>query len=160
MHSAALLALRAVDPWWVPVTPYEDVQEHPAIGGLFLPACGNQPLGRNLIASPQSISGVYVFERDQHAHEFIDAFREAHPDAPVLWDHVKVVGFHPQQVVSALLRHGLVPVQVRREWAPAMFKLYRDGHVRLLSEKHGPAFKFAVDHALEDYTRIEREWRQ
>ena len=160
MSTAATLALRRVNPWWVCMAMYADMQGLPATGGMFIPACGSDPVQPGRIVSAQSITAVYVFEVDQHAHEFMEAFREAHPDAPVLWDHMKVVGITPGQAVNSLLRNGLVPVQVRREWAPEMFRLYRDGHAKLQSERHGPAFKFAVDHSLEDYARIEREWRR
>jgi len=153
----ALLALRATPEWWVPVCFYDDIQKLPATGGFFVPASGPEFVP----GAGQEMNAVYVFEHDQHAHEFLDAFHEAHKGNPKLqatWSHMKVIGLTPDRVINSILRHGLVPVQVRREWAPAMFQLYREGHVKSQG-RHGPAFQFAVDHALEDAARIERERR-
>jgi len=157
--GSALTALAAVRTWWVAFCQYDDMQALPASGGYFLPASGTEILstGKGTI----ELSAVFIFEYDQHAHEFLDVFHEVHKDDPKLqttWKFMKVMGLRPEQVVGSLLRHGLVPVQVRREWAPAMFRLYRDGHVKSAG-RHGPALQFAVDHALEDAARIERERR-
>jgi len=153
-------ALKDVPIWWTAMCQYDDLQALPASGAFFLPASGPEPvyLGAQGV---RDVNAVYVFEYDQHAHEFLDVFHEVHKDDPKLqttWKFMKVVGLTPDQVINSVLRHGLVPVQVRREWAPAMFKLYREGHVKSQG-RHGPAFQFAVDHALEDAARIERERR-
>lgn len=157
LTTPAVRALQAVPTWWVGFCQYEDVQRLPASGGFFLPASGTElvRVGRRAI----EMTAVYVFEVDQHAHEFLDAFHEAHKDEVRLqatWKFMKVMGLRPEQVINALLRHGLVPVQVRRDWAPAMFKLYREGHHGAMGSRHGQALQFAVDKALEDYARIER----
>ena len=156
--GSALVALSKVRSWWAPFCDYNEIQALPASGAFWVPAAPAQiePL------TEQKTEFVFIFEDSQHAHEFLEAFHEVHRDDPKLqatWPHYKVIPLSPQQVVGALIGHGLTPIQVRRDWAPEMFRLYRDGHHGASGSRHGPAVQFAVDHALEDAARIERERR-
>ena len=151
-------ALAAVPVWWTAVSMYEDLQALPATGAFFIPAAAD---GLDPLLVKGKVSYVFIFEVDRHAHEFLDAFHEVNKENPKLqavWKHCKVIGLRPGQVVNVMIKHRLVPVQVRRDWAPALFKRYRDGHVKSQA-LHGPAIQFAVDQALEDYARIGREKR-
>lgn len=159
MSERAAALLKSLPHWWVAFRANSDVQPHPAVGGDVLPISSHEPLDpreRGLRPEQWSRVGVMtpVFEAQEDAVRWAEAFAEHHPEWPTLFDKYKPVAMTPDQARRALMRPHLwkrpppsshvVPVPVKREWADEFFRIYHDSMRADPVRGHGPPQAFLM----------------